>query len=166
MEVKDIRWIQRYNNFKKALNQLTEAVELSKTRLLTRLEQQGLIHIFEYTHELAWNTIKDLLEYRGNSSVYGSRDAARVAFKLGIIENGEIWMDMIISRIQSSHTYDEKIAESIVREVIGKYILEFMKMEKTFEELVGATELSRLSGEPTYTVEDIRSKLKEKYNNG
>ena len=111
MEAKDIIWIQRSNNFNKSLSQLKEAVELSKTRSLTRLEQQGLIHIFEYTHELAWNTIKDLLEYRGNSSMYGSRDADRLAFKFGIIENGEIWMDMIKSRIQSSHTYDEKIAE-------------------------------------------------------
>ena len=136
MEVNDIRWIQRYNNYKKALSQLKEAVELSKTRSLTRLEQQGLIQSFEYTHELAWNTIKDLLEYRGNSNVYGSRDAVRVAFKLGIIENGEIWMDMIKSRNQTSHTYDEKIAGSIVQEVIEKYIFEFMIMEKTFEKMV------------------------------
>lgn len=65
MTEKDIRWIQRFHNFKKALGQLAEAVELAGQRDLSKLEKQGVIQAFEFTHELAWNTLKDFLESRG-----------------------------------------------------------------------------------------------------
>jgi hypothetical protein len=68
---------------------LKEAVELAKRRRLSRLEEQGLIQAFEYTHELAWNTLKDFLENRGVRNLYGSKDATREAFRSGLIENGE-----------------------------------------------------------------------------
>ena len=61
----DIRWIQRFNNFKKAFLQLEEAENLAQDRPFSRLEEQGLIHVFAYTHELAWKTLKDFLENRG-----------------------------------------------------------------------------------------------------
>ena len=116
---KDIRWIQRLSNFHKALLQLKEAVALFQTRQLSDLEKQGLIQCFEYTHELAWKTIKDFLEYHGTAEIYGSKDATREAFRLGIIKEGQIWMDMIKSRNQTSHIYDEKTVEEIVQ-LIGK----------------------------------------------
>jgi nucleotidyltransferase substrate binding protein (TIGR01987 family) len=87
MKTQDIRWIQRFNHFKKAFSQLKEAVELSEQRPLSKLEQQGLIQAFEYTHELAWKTLKDFLEERGVQNLYGSKDATRAAFKCGLIEH-------------------------------------------------------------------------------
>ena len=75
MTTKDIRWIQRFNNFAKAFAQLKDGMELAKQRKLTYLEELGLIQIFKYTHELAWNTLKDFLEDRGVKNVFGSRDA-------------------------------------------------------------------------------------------
>jgi len=65
MTAQDIRWIQRFHHFIKAFSQLNEAVQLTQQRPLSKLEAQGLMHIFEYTHELAWNTLKDFLESRG-----------------------------------------------------------------------------------------------------
>ncbi len=128
MEIKEIRWIQRFSNYVKAMLQLKEAVELSKARELSKLEQQGVIQSFEYTNELAWKTLKDFLEYQGNVEIYGSRDAIRASFKLGLIENGELWMDMIKSRNKTSHTYDEAIANEIVKEIINRYYSEFVKL--------------------------------------
>jgi hypothetical protein len=61
--VQDIRWKQRFNNFKRALIKLTDAIQLSQTRPLSELEQQGLIQGFAFVHELAWNVLKDFLEY-------------------------------------------------------------------------------------------------------
>lgn len=55
----DVRWLQRFQSFKRAFGQLSQAVSLSKARALTELEQQGLIQAFEFTHELAWNTLRD-----------------------------------------------------------------------------------------------------------
>src|SRR6266540_4161557 len=121
MTAKDIRWIQRFNNYEKAFAKLSEAVELAAERDLTELEKQGLIQAFVYTHELAWNTLKDFLESRGVQNMYGSRDATREAFKTGLIENGEAWMDMVQSRNLTSHTYEETIAAEIVSAIRATY---------------------------------------------
>ena len=128
MDYKDIRWIQRFNNYNKALNQLQEAVELMKNRELTRLEKQGVVQAFEYTHELAWKSLKDFLEDRGNTDIYGSRDATKEAFRLGLIESGEVWMQMIKSRNLTSHTYDESIADDIIMLIRDLYFEEFIKL--------------------------------------
>ncbi|WP_430754834.1 nucleotidyltransferase substrate binding protein [Magnetovirga frankeli] len=61
----DIRWKQRFDNFQRALHQLTLAMALKAQRPLSDLEQQGLIQGFEFTHELAWNVLKDYLEMEG-----------------------------------------------------------------------------------------------------
>ncbi len=77
--------------------------------------------MFEFCHELAWNTIKDLLEHQGITGLLGSRDAVREAFSIGLINHGEDWMDMIKSRNLSSHTYNKEVAEEIVQKIIGQY---------------------------------------------
>jgi len=136
MENKDIRWVQRFDNYCKALSQLERAVFLSKERGLSDLEEQGLIQSFEYTHELAWKTLKDFLNYKGNYEIYGSRDATKEAFKYDLIVNGEIWMDMIKSRNKSSHTYNEETANSIVHAIINDYFQEFANLKNRLENLI------------------------------
>jgi len=132
----DIRWKQRFSNYKKALNQLQEASDLSQERELSQLEKQGLIQSFEYTHELAWKTLKDFLESRGSSGeIFGSRDATRFAFSYGLIENGEDWMSMIKSRNLTSHTYDESRAEKIVDIILENYIFRFNELKEKLENL-------------------------------
>ena len=135
MTTQDIRWIQRFNHFIKALSQLKEAIELSQQRPLSKLEEQGLIQAFEYTHELAWNTLKDFLESRGVQNLYGSKDATREAFKTGLIENGEAWMDMINSRNLTSHTYNEAVAVKIVSAILKTYFAEFEALRIRLTEL-------------------------------
>jgi len=131
----DIRWIQRFNNFKKAFVQLREAVSLAGERPLSNLERQGLIHAFEYTHELAWNTLKDFLESRGTTGLYGSKDATREAFKRDLIEDDKTWMDMIQSRSLAAHTYEEATAACIAESVIASYLPAFMKFLKKMRTL-------------------------------
>ncbi len=57
----DIRWQQRFSNFQLALSQLETSFEPPE---LNGREQQGLIKAFEYTFELAWNSLRDLLSSR------------------------------------------------------------------------------------------------------
>ena len=135
MENQDIRWQQRFQNFKRAFHQLSAAVELARQRHLSELEQQGLIQAFEFTHELAWNTLKDFLESRGTANLFGSKDATREAFAAGVIENGGVWMDMIQSRNKSTHTYDCTTAEAIAKAISSSYVPEFEKFQKRFTEL-------------------------------
>ena len=135
MSNQDSRWIQRSNNFNKAFSQLKEAVELAQRRQLSKLEAQGLIQGFEYTHELAWNTLKDFLEARGVRNLYGSRDTTRAAFRTGVIENGETWMEMIQSRNLTTHTYNEAAAAQIVEEILNTYFAEFQALQIKLESL-------------------------------
>ena len=121
MDTQDIRWVQRLSNFNKALSQLSKAVTLNKERPLTDLEDQGVIHAFEFTHELAWKTIKDFLEEKGSAKIYGSKDATREAFQAELILDGETWMQMIKSRNDTSQTYNEETADEIARDIKERY---------------------------------------------
>ena len=132
----DIRWQQRFQNYQKALSQLSDAVALSETRELSDLEKQGLIQAFEYTHELAWNCLKDFLSWQGAQNIFGSRDATRKAFEVGLIENGEIWMSMIASRNRTSHTYNKATAEAIVKAVCTTYLPQFASLQTRLSELM------------------------------
>lgn len=131
----DIRWRQRFQNFKRALRRLSDAVALAQVRPLSELEQQGLIQAFEFTHELAWNTLKDFLESRGETQLYGSKDTSRRAYSRGLIADGEVWMAMIQSRNQSSHTYDETTIREIAQAIIERYLPAFRAFCERFEPL-------------------------------
>jgi len=132
----DVRWKQRVFNFNKALTQLEGAVSLSRQRKLSQLEKQGVIKAFEFTHELAWNVLKDYLEDQGEQNIRGSKDATRAAFKVSLISEGELWMSMIQSRNISSHTYDEETAESLFIAIINDYYPLFTTLKVEMESLL------------------------------
>lgn len=125
----DIRWRQRFDNFKKALDNLSDAVELALQRELSRLEKQGLIQAFEIVYELSWNVIKDFYQSQGEVSIQGSRDAFRTAFNRGLISNGELFMKMIKSRQLTSHTYNEEIADEIYRDIVNRFYAAFRMLD-------------------------------------
>jgi len=131
----DVRWRQRFNNFERALQVLERGVDLARQRPLSELEQQGLIQGFEFTHELAWNLLKDYLQYQGIASIIGSRDATRLAFQNGLILDGEAWMAMIKARNQSSHTYNLEQAQAIARDVIDRFAPLFGALRERFTAL-------------------------------
>lgn len=111
MNNKDIRWLHRLANYNRAIYQLESAVKLAKERTLSDLEKQGMIQAFEFTHELAWNVMKDYFVYQGQNLITGSRDAIRAAFNNGLIDDGEAWMNTIKSRNKISHTYNKETAK-------------------------------------------------------
>ena len=135
MSTADIRWQQRLDNYTRALGQLRSAVALSGERSLSELEQQGLIQAFEFTHELAWNVMKDYFFYQGASQITGSRDATRQAFSTGLILDGEGWMEMIQSRNQSSHTYNRATAVALVERITQNYARLFDAFREKMESL-------------------------------
>jgi len=111
----DVRWLQRLENYGKALAALTRAVGMARQRQLSELEEQGLIQAFEFTHELSWLLLKDYLAYQGVSGISGSRDAVREAVVRGLLPAGTetTWMAMIRSRNLTSHTYNPELAREI-----------------------------------------------------
>jgi len=131
----NLRWVQRLNNYQKALESLTAAIDLSKERALSDLEKQGLIQAFEFTHELAWNVLKDYFDYQGTQNITGSRDATREAFSKGLILDGEGWMAMIQSRNKTSHTYNKAVAEEIIEAIQNNYYALFVELMHTLTKL-------------------------------
>ncbi|MCH9689863.1 MAG: nucleotidyltransferase substrate binding protein [Gammaproteobacteria bacterium] len=128
----NVRWQQRLHNFEQALSQLNKFLTQPE---LNELEEQGLIQAFEYTHELAWKTTKDFLISRGVDNLFGSKDTARTAFKLGLIANGDIWMDMIESRNLTSHTYNKATSDKIITQIKAHYQTEFKALFKKLSQL-------------------------------
>lgn len=143
----DVRWEQRFSNFIKALYKLSQAVdyinqnfknddEVDSADLSSTLDEiikEGLIQRFEYTHELAWNVMRDYAAYQGNPNVGGSRDATREAFQLQLISDGNCWMDMIGSRNQTSHTYNAETANEIYFKILKDYYPAFLEFQKNME---------------------------------
>lgn len=131
----DVRWKQRFTNYEKAFQTLVEAVALASTRKLSNLEEQGIIQSFEFTHELAWNVLKDYLEHKGFTNIVGSRDATRLAFKNNLIEDGEVWMKMIETRNRTSHTYNMSLAKEMLKDILEQFFPAFEKILQTFARL-------------------------------
>jgi nucleotidyltransferase substrate binding protein (TIGR01987 family) len=131
----DNRWRQRFQSFGLAFASLSEAAELAAARPLSKLEQQGLIQAFEFTHELAWNVLKDYLEAQGFVGVIGSKNATREAFKSGLLTEGQIWMDMIQARNRISQTYNEKTAREIATAILADFVAQFRALQIKMKEL-------------------------------
>ena len=129
----DIRWQQRFSNYQKALAQLHEVVELEHPN---KFEEQGLIQAFEFTYELAWNVLKDFLEYQGVGEMVGSRDAFRKAFSEGLVSDGGVWMRMIESRNRTTHTYNETTARDIADDVRAEYFPAFQALEERLQKRI------------------------------
>jgi nucleotidyltransferase substrate binding protein (TIGR01987 family) len=136
----DIRWQQRFSNYRRALAQLETFLEPPS---LNEREQQGLIKAFEYTFELAWNTLRDLLRSQGNATLLGSRDTLREAFRLGLIEEGEAWMLMIQDRNLTSHTYNRPTADAIATQIVGSYLPCFQQLRARLEQRLSQEALER-----------------------
>ena len=141
MEQQDIRWLQRFSNYRKALQKLAAAVEIISKQIdwdeeVDDLLQEGLIQRFEYVHELAWKVMKDYEEYQGYTEIRGSRDAIRQALSIGLIDNDE-WMDSIADRNRTSHDYDNQSADSITESIIHTYYPLFRQFEQKMHSISG-----------------------------
>ena len=129
------RWQQRFANYQRAYAQLASAIELMRSRELSDLEKQGVIQAFEFTWELAWNVLKDYLNWQGETEITGARDAIRESFKRGLIEEGQTWMAMLQDRNRTSHTYNESTMREILASIDTSYQAQLASLQSRFETL-------------------------------
>ena len=131
----DIRWKLRFSNFEKALSQLQEGIENNGADPINIIKE-GIVHRFEFTHELAWKVLKDYLLYEGIQNVTGSRSATREAFKIGVITDVQKWMEMIESRNNTVHTYNENILKVEYDKIINQYFPLFIDLQTKMKSLL------------------------------
>ncbi|MBQ1697911.1 MAG: nucleotidyltransferase substrate binding protein [Bacteroidales bacterium] len=138
-EKQDIRWQQRFSNYKKALKHLAIGIELLDTKTnipgIMDIVNDGLIQRFEFTHELAWNVMKDYAAFQGNYEIRGSRDAIRYALKENLITD-EKWMSTINARNLTSHDYNEDTATQIAKDIRNVYFKLFCDFADKMESLL------------------------------
>jgi nucleotidyltransferase substrate binding protein (TIGR01987 family) len=118
----DIRWKQRFQNFDRAVILLREPFERD-VATLSNLEKEGTVQRFEFTLELAWKTLKDYLEYEGQVlDPVTPRNVIKEAFTAGILNDGQVWIDMLNHRNLLSHTYDEATFGTAVLAIRDRYL--------------------------------------------
>ena len=126
------RFSQKKEDFLNALDRLQEAIQQEPTEIVI----DGTLHRFEFTFELAWKLIKSYLEYMEVAETTGSpRETIQNGFKQGIIENGEEWINMMLSRNSLSHIYDEKTSREIYNKIKNNYINLFTRLRERLENI-------------------------------
>ena len=126
------RFLQRKTEFSNAYERLQEALKEKESEIVI----DGALHRFEFTFDLAWKSLKDYLEYMGLTEKTGSpREIIQQAFKQGIIEDDEEWINMMLSRNMLSHLYDEKASRDIFIEIKEEYINLFSKLNEKYKNL-------------------------------
>jgi nucleotidyltransferase substrate binding protein (TIGR01987 family) len=128
----DIRWKQRFQNYNRALFLLSDALKDGSEKL-SLLEKEGTLQRFEFTFELAWKLMKDYLEESGITiNPITPKQVIKQAFTAKIISDGQVWIDMLLSRNLMSHTYDFIKFEAIAKDVEQKYLTSMKRLEKFF----------------------------------
>jgi nucleotidyltransferase substrate binding protein (TIGR01987 family) len=129
MAKEDIRWIQRFINYRKALRRLSAAVEQAKEEKLSELEQQGLIQAFEFTCDMGWKTLQDFIVENGYE---GDREKpVKIFIDAAAREliDEKMWRTLYQARCKTSHSYDEEIADEIAETIISTYHGVFIQLE-------------------------------------
>ncbi len=130
--MQDIRWKQRFDNFDRAFLLLREVQERGVASL-SQMEKEGAIQRFEFTFELAWKTLKDYLEAQGIVLRESSpRTVIKEAFAMGILEDAQLWMDIMRHRNLLSHTYAFKTFDEALKELETRYFAAFDRLHEFF----------------------------------
>lgn len=132
------RWRQRFANYQKAFSRLERALEQEE---FTELEETGVIKTFEYTFELGWKLMKDIVEFEGHTAK-GSKDAIRVAFEIGLLdhESSTQWLDMVEKRNMISHDYDEDDIEEILELITESYFDAMAHLDRVVSDRASSAE--------------------------
>lgn len=129
-ELKEMRWKQRFINYEKSYKLLSKYINQS---IMTELEKAGIIQLFEISFELSWKLMKDYLESQGIVAK-SPRETIKQAYQIGLIDNGHTWIDALADRNLTVHTYDEKLVEKMIEDIMHIY---FPELNKLYEKLVG-----------------------------
>lgn len=116
---------ERRKKFTWATNRLKEALQKEEDDITI----DGVLHRYEFTFELAWKTLKDYLEYLGvPSETRSPREILKESYAHKLIEDGDVWINMMLARNSLSHLYDEELSRKIYNNIKNKYIFEFEKL--------------------------------------
>ena len=120
MKQQDIRWQQRHDNFSRSCALLAEITHYQTDTIA--IIREGFIQRFEIAFDLAWKTLKDYMVYLGHDVQPSPRSVIKEAFAANIIEDGQVFIDMLEARNLMSHKYDEET-----------FLVVFLKIKQEFQ---------------------------------
>lgn len=133
------RWRYRFENFRRALELLEQAVAREARHQLNELEREGLVQRFEYTFELGWKVLADSLASQGFTlPVGGVRGIIRLAFESGVIADGDGWIEALKARNESAHVYDQERIDAIIGAVSARHVQLLIALRDRLEPVIGS----------------------------
>lgn len=126
--------MKKYENFKAALRNLEDIFSYQEP--YGNVVITGMVGLYEICFEQAWKAMKEILENHGyDESITGSpRTILKTAYKAGMIDDEELWLDALVSRNNVAHAYNEAIAMDIINQTKSKYYDMFIKLSQTMEQ--------------------------------
>lgn len=126
--------MKKFENFKAALANLKDIFSYDEP--YGNVEITGMVGLYEICFEQSWKAMKEILENYGyTEGATGSpRTILKTAYKAGMINNEEMWLDALVSRNNVTHAYNQAIAMDIIKQTKEKYYDMFMQLEHTIEQ--------------------------------
>ena len=122
--------MKRYEERRIDLDNAIKSLKEGLSQEADDLRIDGVLQRFEFTFELAWKCIKDYLEIQGIVSSIGSpREIIQLAYKHNIIDDGEKWIEMMLSRNNLSHMYDKNVSRNIYDKIKSEYVTLIEKLQ-------------------------------------
>jgi nucleotidyltransferase substrate binding protein (TIGR01987 family) len=112
--------------FIKAVKRFEEVLHERKNKII----RDSAIKRFEFTFDLSWRLIKAYLEDEEGIYCVSPKDCFRQSHRTGLIDYDERWIEMTNERNFAVHTYDEKFADKLYKE-LPRYLECFKNLEKS-----------------------------------
>jgi nucleotidyltransferase substrate binding protein (TIGR01987 family) len=117
--------IYSFEKFLKALKKLDEGIKKAKDQL----DNDGVIQRFEFTFELTWKTLRLYLLAEGINT-NSPKEALKAAYRLGLLDDEDIFLDMLTDRNQAAHIYSEDFSKKTISRIKKNYLNAFQKLSK------------------------------------
>lgn len=82
--------------------------------------RDSIVKKYETLEDLTWKLLSKIFKASG-LEINNPRECYKQAFKEGLINNIEIWNDILLSRNSTAHIYDEEDYEEIKNKIINYY---------------------------------------------
>lgn len=112
--------------FEKAVRRLKEVLELEETDVI----RDSAIQRFEFTLDISWKMLKTFLEEKKGIICVSPKECFREAYRQGVIDYDEDWIEFVNMRNETVHTYNEDTAKEIYSKLPNSLL--------HFEKLLGA----------------------------
>lgn len=126
--------MRKYENFCAAFDNLKDIYNYEEP--FDNVVLTGLVALYEICFEQSWKVMKEILEWEGVSEgqTGSPRQILKSAYKVGIIDNEELWMDALVTRNNVAHSYNKAVALDIVRQTKQIYYQMFRQLKEELEQ--------------------------------